>query len=318
MNSVLGLPLEASAQSAGIDALLVAIHWMIVLLFAGWGVFFLSALVRFRRKRNPRANYAGARGRTPALVEAGVAAAEAVLLIGFALPIWVARANAFPDAKNATVVRVVAEQYVWNVHYPGPDGVFGRTDPSLVGPDNPVGLDRNDPAAKDDIVTINQLNLPVNRPVIVHLTTKDVIHSFSIPLFRVKQDAIPGQSIPLWFTPTMTSDEAQRRLARPYSLEEGSASPELTQLVAMEDYHDSARNLILAKGSPVTEDLLPSLRSAGFRKILAAPGTPIEIACAQLCGLGHYRMRGIVNVQTPDEFTSWIADQETYLTGSNP
>ena len=58
--------------------------------------------------------------------------------------------------------------------------------------DNPLGLDRTDPAAKDDITTINQLNLPVDRPVLVHLSSKDVIHSFGLYEMRVKQDAIPG------------------------------------------------------------------------------------------------------------------------------
>ena len=89
-------------------------------------------------------------------------------------------------------MRVVAEQFVWNVHYPGPDGQFGATSIALVSPTNPVGLDRNSPGGKDDIVVISQMHLPINRQVIIQLSSKDVIHSFGVPAMRVKQDAIPG------------------------------------------------------------------------------------------------------------------------------
>ncbi len=103
-------------------------------------------------------------------------------------------------------MRVVAEQFAWNIHYPGPDGVFGRTDPKLItAGTNPLGRVPDDPAGKDDITTINQLHLPVNKPALIYLSSKDVIHSFFLPTMRVKQDAIPGQVIPIYFTPTMVN-----------------------------------------------------------------------------------------------------------------
>ena len=129
-----------------------------------------------------------------------------MLIVAFAIPAWAARVDAFPRENEATVVRVVAEQFAWNAHYPGADGQFGRTDIKLVAADNPLGLDRSDPAAKDDFNSVNQLALPVNKPAILHLSSKDVIHSFSLIQMRVKQDTIPGESIPVWFTPTMTGD----------------------------------------------------------------------------------------------------------------
>ena len=124
----------------------------------------------------------------------------------FAIPAWASRVESFPQENQATVVRVVAQQFQWNVHYPGADGQFGRTDPKLASSENALGLDQKDPAAKDDIQTINQLVLPVDKPVIVHLSSQDVIHSFSLIQMRVKQDAIPGESIPVWFTPIVTGD----------------------------------------------------------------------------------------------------------------
>src|SRR5207253_896501 len=99
-----------------------------------------------------------------------------------------------PDESRALHVRVIAEQFAWNIQYPGPDHQFGKRDAKLVTPDNPIGLDLKDPAAKDDVTTINQLHIPVHTPVIVDVTSKDVIHSFFLPVMRIKQDVIPGQS----------------------------------------------------------------------------------------------------------------------------
>jgi hypothetical protein len=87
---------------------------------------------------------------------------------------------------------------------PGP-GRCVRPDGHHTGrSDNPLGLDRRDPAAKDDITTINLLNLPVGRPVIIQLSSKDVVHSLGMPQMPVKQDAVPGIIQPVWFTPTQT------------------------------------------------------------------------------------------------------------------
>ncbi len=88
------------------------------------------------------------------------------------------------------------------MHYAGPDGKFGRTMPSLMNMNNPIGLDATDPAAADDVVTQNEIHAPLGKPVLVYLTSKDVIHSFFIPEFRMKTDAVPGLRVPLWFEPT--------------------------------------------------------------------------------------------------------------------
>jgi cytochrome c oxidase subunit 2 len=238
----LGLPVEASTHAADIDHMLVLVHWLMLVLFVGWGAFFLFVLVRFRRGANPKASYAGAKGKIAKSTEIAVALVEVILLVGYAIPAWALRVRQLPAENTATVVHVVGEQFAWNVHYPGPDGKFGRTSIKLVSADNPLGLDRTDPNAKDDVTTINQLNLPVDRPVLVHLSTKDVIHSFGLYEMRVKQDAIPGMQIPVWFVPNRVGD--------------------------------------------------------------------YEITCSQLCGLGHFRMRGFVTVQSAADFQKWMDDQE--------
>jgi cytochrome c oxidase subunit 2 len=255
MTEWLGLPRLAAAHGAQIDNLIGWIHVFMLILFVGWGGFFLYTLVRFRQSRNPVADYRGVTSHRSTYLEIGVAVVEAVLLIGFAIPLWATRVEGLPPENEALVVQVTGEQFAWNVHYPGADRVFGRTDISLLDlQSNPLGLDRSDPAAMDDVTTVNQLYLPVNRPVIVRLRSKDVIHSFGVPEFRVKQDAIPGLTIPIHFIPTVTTAEMRTRTG-----------------------------------------------NAAFQ---------YEIACAQLCGLGHARMRGFVTVQTAEEFQTWI-DEET-------
>jgi cytochrome c oxidase subunit 2 len=148
----------------------------------------------------------------------------------------------FVDApQNATVIDITAEQFQWNFHYAGADGQFGRTDTKLITNTNSIGLDKSDPNAKDDVVTVNQMHVPVGKPVRVRLHSKDVIHSFFLPNFRMKQDAVPGMGIEVWFTPTTTGQ--------------------------------------------------------------------YEIACAELCGLGHYRMRAFLTVEESQAtFDKWLRD----------
>ena len=246
MLNLLGLPVEASTHAAELDHLTVIIHWLMLVLFVGWGAFFLFVLFRFRKGANPNADYHGAKGKLSKVLEIGIVVVEAVLLIFYAIPAWATRVRDFPSESQATVVRVVGEQFAWNVHYPGPDGKFGRTEVSRISADNPLGLDRTDPAAKDDITTINQLTLPVDRPVLVHLSSKDVIHSFGLYEMRVKQDAIPGLDIPVWFIPNKIGE--------------------------------------------------------------------YEITCSQLCGLGHYRMRGFVNIKSDADYQAFLAEEAKSLT----
>jgi cytochrome c oxidase subunit 2 len=210
-----GLPPAASAHAHDIDFVLGLEHWGMLALFVFFFGFFVFALVRFRRTANPRASYAGMRSRWSIYVVFAIALAEGALLVAYEMPAWRDRIRNIPSPDQATVVRVVAEQFAWNVHYPGPDGRFGRTDPNLVAPENPIGLDRRDPDARDDITAVNQLTVPVNHPVLIHLTSKDVVHSFTLYEMRVKQDAIPGTDTPVWFIPTATTDQMRRRLNKP-------------------------------------------------------------------------------------------------------
>ena len=257
-----GLPtFSASTQGPAIDDINVWVHWLMALLFVGWGAFFIYTLFRFRESKNPKADYHGIRSHFSSYLEAVVGVIEVALLLGFAIPIWASRVNDVPKGPDAIHIRVVGQQFAWNIHYPGPDGVFGETSVDKVDEvENPIGLDRSDEFAKDDIFTVNQLHIPVNTPINISLSTKDVIHSFTLTELRVKQDAIPGMEIPVWFEATMTTDEL------------------------LEEIKGTARE-----------------------------GRGFEIACAQLCGLGHYRMKGFMTIHEMDDYEAWLAEEQKYL-----
>ena len=201
-NHILGMPELASKNGESVDALIVYVHWLMIALFIGWIIYFGYAVRRFRATRHPKADYHGVKNHTSSYIEIGVVIAEAVLLIGVAIPVWARAVNQFPDAKDSTVIYVMAQQYAWNIRYAGPDGVFGRQDMKYISSDNVFGVDPTDPDGKDDIQTLNEIHVPLGKPVIVYVSSKDVIHSFKVVAMRVCQDAIPGLRIPCWFTPT--------------------------------------------------------------------------------------------------------------------
>lgn len=199
---MLGMPPLASKNGQDVDDLIIYVHWLMFLLFIGWIVYFVYVVWRFHHSRNPRADYHGVRNHASSYIELAVAGIEAVLLIFVAVPLWAKAVDKFPAASESTVIQVVAQQYAWNVRYPGPDGIFGRQDMRFVSSTNVFGVDPNDANGKDDIQLLNDIHVPVGKPVIIYVSSKDVIHSFKVISMRVCQDAIPGLRIPVWFTPT--------------------------------------------------------------------------------------------------------------------
>ncbi len=205
MEKILGLPVLASKHGADVDKLVIYVHYLMGALFVGWLIYFLLALLKFNQRANPKADYVGIKSHASSWIEGAVVLAEAVLLVGFAVPLWGHAADNFPKRSESTVVKVIAQQFNWNVFYPGPDGEFGKRDFSLVTTDNPWGLDKTDPKGKDDLAPmLGEIHVPVDKPVLIELSSKDVIHSFKIIAMRVTQDAIPGLMIPVQFVPTKT------------------------------------------------------------------------------------------------------------------
>jgi cytochrome c oxidase subunit 2 len=199
---ILGLPPLASENGQDVDNLIIYVHWLMIALFIGWIIYFFYALYRFRSSRNPKADYVGVRNHASSYIELAVAGVEAVLLVFIAVPLWAKAVDKFPPASESTVIQVVAQQYAWNARYAGLDGIFGRQDMKFVASDNVFGVDPTDTNGKDDIQTLNDIHVVINKPVIIYLSSKDVIHSLKIIAMRVCQDAIPGLRIPVWFKPT--------------------------------------------------------------------------------------------------------------------
>ncbi|MDR7451653.1 MAG: cytochrome c oxidase subunit II [Armatimonadota bacterium] len=234
------LPPGASTQAAEIDRLFTTTLIVTGIVFVLVHIFLAVLIWQGGRRTAPAAYWHD--NRTLELTYTLAPAAILVTLIAMGAVVW-ARVHAAPP-PDALVVEVRAEQFGWVFRYPGADGQFGRTDATrFLTRDNPLGIDPTDPAGRDDIVA-RELHLIAGRPVHIRLSAKDVLHSFFVPQFRVKQDAVPGMVQSVVFEPTRA-------------------------------------------------------------------GT-YEIACAELCGVGHYIMRGKVVVETRGAFETWLAAQQPF------
>jgi cytochrome c oxidase subunit II len=199
---ILGIPENFAAHGGGVDHLIDVVHYFMGALFVGWTLFFFLCCFRFWKGRHPRASYHGVRNHVSSHLEFGVVIVEAILLLGFAFPLWAERTDRYEDiqAQNPVRVRVIGYQFAWNYHYPGADGKFGRIDRHLVKNVGDPCIDPSDPNGWDDF-TAPVLKIPVDRPCILMVTSTDVIHNYAIVPMRVQQDAMPGKDIPMWFRP---------------------------------------------------------------------------------------------------------------------
>ena len=178
-----------------ITILVVGISFAAAQIGLGWAIW------KFRDTGNPndRAVYSHGSNRLE-MIWTVITAVVFIALAVMGQSVWAnLRLNDAPAGSYQ--VEVVAQQFQWNFHYPGNDGVFGRTDPKLIDDSalNFIGIDETDPNAKDDSVTA-ALAIPVNRPVELRLRSKDVIHNFWVPQLRFKQDLVPGMEIKVHFT----------------------------------------------------------------------------------------------------------------------
>ncbi len=156
--------------------------------------FFLAYILwRYRHREQNRAHFLPDNPKLEKLL-IGITALGILILLGPGLFVY---SKFIQPPHDALIVEVLGEQWRWTYRYPGPDGKLGRSDPKLISPKNLFGVDLTDPAAQDDI------HLPLNHPVLLHIRAKDVLHSFFIPSFRAKMDAVPGMVTNYWFIPTV-------------------------------------------------------------------------------------------------------------------
>jgi cytochrome c oxidase subunit II len=225
-----GFPFPENVSSFGdqIDFMFWVITFITGVTFVLVEVALVVFLVKYRHREGKKAFYTHGNSRLEVVWT--TATAVIVLALGiWSWPTWLylKDPSRFPAAQLELLIKV--KQFEWNVTYPGADGQLGTA---------------------DDFTRRNQLHIPVNSKVRATLESEDVIHSFYLPNFRLKQDAVPGMRIPIWFDATKTGQ--------------------------------------------------------------------YQIACAELCGLGHYRMKGAVTVHTAEEFSAWSAQQAaTAAAGGN-
>ncbi len=234
------LPPDVSVHGAKIDQLISVLHWFMLLLFVGWGIFFVYCLIRFRARPGHTALYTPVKAMATKYIEGGVVVIEVFLLFGLSTPVWLAYKNNVPDDKKALHVHVVAEQFAWNFHYAGKDSKFGRSDAA-------AHL-RRQPAR------------PRSRG-----RRRQGRHHQREPVPR------PGAH---------AGDRRGHLQGRDPQLQHPGAAGEA-------GHHPRPAHPHLVRGH--------------------APGH-FELACAQLCGLGHYRMRADVLIDTPEDYAKWEAE----------
>jgi len=232
-------PELASVRGGDIDSVFTAVLIVTGIAFVGVQGVLGYFVARYGTRGTERAGYWHDNPKAEAGLLIGTAVIMTVLVF-MGQRVW--SDIYFTEAPAGSLeVQATGQQFQWYFHYAGPDGVFGRTDAKLMTESNPLGVDKTDPASKDDIQS-PEMHAVVDKPVKVRLRSKDVIHSFFVPRMRYKQDAVPGMSILVWLTPTKTGK--------------------------------------------------------------------FEIACAELCGAQHYRMRAFLFVEkTEQDLNNWLKQQ---------
>ena len=215
------LPLQGSTFAGPIDGLFKAILIITGIAFVVVEAGLVWFMIRYRQRPGRKARYIHG-NMTAEVVWTAIPAVTVIALGIVSQKGWTMIKGRDSVPPDAYPIAIHAAQFEWNITYPGPDGQLG---------------------GGDDIEVRNQLHVPVNRPVLLVLTSEDVIHSFWVPVFRLKQDAVPGMTIRAWVQPTV-------------------------------------------------------------------PGE-YELGCAELCGMGHYRMKARVVVQTTDELDAWLRERAT-------
>jgi len=203
-------PPAVTDHGQNVDRMIWMLHILMGVLFIGWGLYFIICLTKFRQSAHPKADYAGVTDKTwSTLAEYGVIVIEVILLVSFSIPLWSSWQDGIQVAKikkESVEVHILAKQYDWNARYAGNDREFARQSIEKANKaTNPFGLNPED-STIDDVVILGASNkdkaivIPWGKPVVMKVTSMDVIHSFKVLPLRALTDAIPGLQLPVYFT----------------------------------------------------------------------------------------------------------------------
>ena len=186
---------------SNIDTTILLTFWVTGVVFIAINLFMAYVLIRYRHKEGNRAAYEPENKKLEWWLT-GITAAGVIAMLAPGLAVWAEFVNVPDDAAE---VEAIGQQWQWTFRFPGQDGVMGTTDAKLISLQNPFGLDPDDPNGLDDVLIADDVvHLPIDQPVKMLLRSKDVLHDFAVPQFRVKMDLVPGLVSYLWFTPTRT------------------------------------------------------------------------------------------------------------------
>lgn len=267
----------ASAHGGALDAMfnLTLILTGIVFVLTHIALFWFA--YKYRWRENRQASFIAHDNRLEVWWTA-IPAVVMTLLVVRGLNAWNTVMADVKEGEDYMEIEATGQQFNWIIRYPGPDGKLGARNYKLTTANNSLGQDFTDAKNWDDIIPGQELYLPVGKKVRVRITAKDVLHSFDLPHFRVKMDAVPGMPTYFVFTPVKTTAEYRNEL-RKY--------PEYNQPFDPAD----------PKGPKRWEKF------------------EYELACAELCGKGHYSMRRVLRIVSQEEFDAWYTKQESfYLT----
>jgi len=244
----------------------------IVFVITQWVLFWFS--YKYKEDKNRKAMFF-AHSTKLEIIWTAVPALVMTYLVVQGLVAWNTIMPDVDPEEDYMEIEATGYQFAWDLRYPGPDGKLGERDYKQINPaNNTLGQVWSDPKNIDDFLP-TELVLPKGKKVRVRITAKDVLHNFYLPHFRVKMDAIPGLPTYFIFTPIKTTEEYREELKKypEWQVPEDPADPE----------------------SPA--------RWEAFE---------YELACAELCGTGHYSMRRIVKIVEPEEYEAWAASQTSF------
>jgi len=183
-----------------IDFTIDVTFWVTGIVFVAVNLFSAYVIVRYRHRKGHKAHYEPENKKLEGWL-VGITAVGVIAMLTPGLFVW---GDFISVPEDAIQVEAVGKQWHWSYRFPGADGVFGSTSVRLLTPDNPLGLDPEDPNSADDILVMDPtVHLPVDQPAHVLLRSTDVLHNFTVPQFRVKMDLVPGMVTYQWFTPTV-------------------------------------------------------------------------------------------------------------------
>ena len=264
---------SASAHGGSLDSLFNVTLFFTGIVFVITQILLFYFAWKYKAEKGRKALYMPHDNKLEIIWTAVPAVVMAFLVIS-GLDAWnEVMADVSPDEEYIEI-EATGMQFAWLLRYPGPDGKLGKRDYTMIDGANPLGQDWADDKNLDDIHP-SEIVLPVGKKVRVRITARDVLHNFYLPHFRVKMDAVPGMPTYFVFTPTITTEEYRQNL-REYPEYQGPADAEDPEGPAMWEAFE------------------------------------YELACAELCGTGHFSMRRIVRIVSEEEYEDWLASQQSY------